>query len=274
MKLRVRGISYHLKRWNEEPELPDVVFLHGFMGSGENFKALVSKCVYFCNPLTIDLLGHGETEGAELHYRFSHKEQTADLKKLISEQIGRPVFLYGYSMGARLALSLALKHPELFYGLILESGTFGIEGETERQARQSLDGRRADEILGNFKGFLDEWKKLELLKTNEPHPETEMIQSQQQPLWIANSLLGFGTGTMPCFRNALPDLPLPVQLITGQKDSKFIRINQVMKKELNSAELSIVQNAGHRVHLDQPDEIAKILRSFISKHFRHELDHR
>ena len=107
----------------------------------------------YCNPITIDLLGHGKSEGAELHYRFSLNEQIADLIKLVQEQIFSPVFLYGYSMGARLALSLAIEKPNLLQGLILESGTFGIEVEAERQARQALDGARADQIIGNFDIF-------------------------------------------------------------------------------------------------------------------------
>lgn len=274
MNTRIRGIAYSWKKWSDADGLPDLVFLHGFMGSGEQFRELISYCGNFCNPVTIDLLGHGETEGAELHYRFSQKEQVADLKKLLSEQLQGGCFLYGYSMGARLALSLASRFPELLYGLILESGTFGIENETERQARQSLDGRRADAITGNYQDFLKSWKEMELLRTNKEHHHIREIQNDQNPRWMANSLLGFGTGTMPCLREQLPYLPVPVQLITGERDQKYISINQVMNKEISDCTLDIVPHAGHKVHLDRPEETSAVIRSFISKHFRHELDHR
>lgn len=274
MSTRIRGIAYSWKKWSDADGLPDLVFLHGFMGSGEQFKELIRHCKNFCNPVTIDLLGHGDTEGAELHYRFSQKEQVADLKKILSEQLQGGSFLYGYSMGARLALSLASRFPELLYGLILESGTFGIENETERQARQSLDGRRADAITGNFPDFLMNWRKMDLLRTNQEHEFIQKIQDRQDPRWMANSLLGFGTGTMPCMRDQLPYLPVPVQLITGDRDQKYISINQVMNKEISDCRLNIVSGAGHKVHLDQPEETSAIIRSFISNHFRHELDHR
>ncbi|HCD50972.1 MAG TPA: 2-succinyl-6-hydroxy-2,4-cyclohexadiene-1-carboxylate synthase [Balneolaceae bacterium] len=269
MDIRIRGISYHLEFHQQKEKLPTMVLLHGFLGSGDSFKPLIPLLAEFSNPVTIDLLGHGKTQGAELHYRFSTKEQVADIVKLISEQLQTPLFLYGYSMGARLALQTALHRPDLFQGLLLESGTFGIEGETERQVRQSLDGTRSDAIMGNFEDFLKEWDKKPLFTTNTPTAQTEFyseIQAGQNPLWMANSLLGFGTGTMPCVRDRLTDLNTPVQLIAGERDSKFIRINQTMNKDLPESNLSIVERSGHRVHLEQPEDLAQIIQHFIATH--------
>lgn len=269
MNIRVRGISYFVKKHQKKPTLPDLVLLHGFMGSGELFEELVDALTPFSNPITIDLLGHGRTEGAELHYRFSAKEQIADLVKLIGEQLANPVFLYGYSMGARLALQLAIYRPDLIQGLVLESGTFGIEGETERQARQALDASRADQIMGNFEGFLENWSARPLFQSSASIQEVDkvsLIQQKQNNVWMANSLLGFGTGTMPCVRNELKELVCPVQLIVGEQDSKFIRINQTMNKEIPDSTLSIVEGANHRVHSDRPKKCTVILHHFIEKY--------
>ncbi|MBD3615546.1 MAG: 2-succinyl-6-hydroxy-2,4-cyclohexadiene-1-carboxylate synthase [Gracilimonas sp.] len=265
MNIRVRGISYHLKIHQEKETLPYLVLMHGFMGSGKSFAHLTPALKTFCNPITIDLLGHGDTDGAELHYRFSAKEQVADLTKLISEQLRIPLFLYGYSMGGRLALQLALHRPDLYKGLILESSTFGIEGETEQQARQALDARRSDAILGNFEGFLEDWEKMPLFTSSTAKKEllkqAAEIQKQQNPFWLANSLQGFGTGTMPCIRHRLPDISIPVHLIAGEKDTKFVHLNRQMEKELPDAKLHIVKKAGHRVYLDKPENIVSIINS-------------
>lgn len=271
MNIRIRGISYHFDIHQSDRDLPYLVLLHGFMGSGRQFDHLLPELKAFCNPVTIDLLGHGETEGAELHYRFSTNEQVADLVKLISEQLHIPLYLYGYSMGGRLALQVALKRPDLFRGLILESSTFGIESETERQARQSLDGRRSDQIMGNFSGFLEEWKNKPLFQpVHDEVPDHLMrslsdIQSAQNNLWMANALQAFGTGTMPCVRKQLPGLPVPVQLIAGESDSKFIHINRQMEKEMTEAAFERVALAGHRVHIDNPDTVISILRKFTNR---------
>ncbi|MCH2450494.1 MAG: 2-succinyl-6-hydroxy-2,4-cyclohexadiene-1-carboxylate synthase [Gracilimonas sp.] len=270
MHIRVRGISYHFEVHQQNKQLPFLILLHGFMGSGQSFKHLIPKLRHFCNPITIDMLGHGETEGAELHYRFSTKEQVADLSKLISEQLRIPSFLYGYSMGGRMALQLTLHRQDLFTGVILESSTFGIEGETERQARQALDAKKSDDLLGNFEGFLENWKRMPLFESSTASEQlldqVNEIQQQQSPLWLANSLQGFGTGTMPCVRHGLSKIAIPVELVVGEKDSKFIHLNRQMEKELQDAELRTVKNAGHRVHLDQPEVLISHLKSFIIKH--------
>ena len=270
MTIKVRGVTYHFETHQEDPALPILVLLHGFMGSGEVFEHLIEDLKEYCNPVTIDLLGHGQSEGAELHYRFSTKEQVADLSKLISEQLHVPLFLYGYSMGGRLALQLSIHRPDLFKGLILESATFGLEGETERQARQALDARRADAITGNFEGFLTEWQQKPIFRSANIAPsfmENMMnIQKNQDPFWLSNALLGFGTGTMPCVKDRLSEIPIPVQLIAGKNDSKFLHINIQMEKELTDGSFTIVEYSGHRIHLEQPKKLNRILKSFIQNH--------
>ena len=270
MSIKIRGVSYHFEIHQDDPDLPSLVLLHGFMGSGQMFDHLIGELKAFCDPVTIDLLGHGRSEGAELHYRFSTREQVADLSKLISEQLQVPLFLYGYSMGGRLSLQLALHRPDLFKGLILESATFGLEGETEQQARQALDARRADAIVGNFEGFLKEWQNKPMFQSAQIAPEILetmlSIQQGQQPFWLSNSLLGFGTGTMPCVKNRLSEIRIPVQLIAGINDSKFVHINNQMEKELPNGNFRAVEKAGHRVHLEQPEKLNRILKTFIQNH--------
>lgn len=267
MTIKIRGIIYHFEVHQENTALPNLVLLHGFMGSGINFAHLIPELKTFCNPITIDLLGHGQTEGAEMHYRFSTKEQVTDINKLISEQLSLPVFLLGYSMGGRLALHLALQRPDLYTGLLLESTTFGIESTQERQARQALDASRADSIMGNYAGFLKSWQEMPIFDSSSVNSETEKlvfdIQSSQNPLWMNNSLLGFGTGTMPCVKDMLHTLQAPVQLIVGVKDQKFVSIMNAMLKDLPEARLQVVKDAGHRVHLDQPEAYISIIKDFI-----------
>ena len=170
-------------------------------------------------------------------------------------------------MGARLALSLAIQHPNLCRGLVLESGHFGICNETERQSRQSLDAQRADQIKSDYSSFLRYWEDISLFNS----PNARMlnsayrdIQKTQQPIWITNSLLGFGAGTMPCLENRLTRLRMPVLLLVGEDDSKFKAINQRMHLMLPSSYLSIVNGAGHRVHWDAPKAWQKEIELFIS----------
>ncbi|MDZ7756075.1 hypothetical protein [Rhodohalobacter sp.] len=54
-----------------------------------------------------------------------------------------------------------------------------------------------------------------------------------------------------------------MQLIAGEKDSKFVHINRQMEKEIPDAKLEVVQNAGHRVHLDEPKAVVSIIEEVL-----------
>ena len=270
-QIKIRGINYGYRTWephaNFETESEKLIILmHGFMGSGAIFEQLSLELAHDARVIAFDLLGHGSSEGAEMHYRFSTNEQVADLRSFIEQMNDRPIILMGYSMGARLALSFATKYPQLLSGLVLESGSFGIEDPTEAQKRQSLDGHRTDEIQANFNDFLARWNAMPLfqsLHSKALPSEYASIQKFQDPIWMANSLLGFGTGTMPCLHNELSKLEVPTQLMVGGDDTKFIAINQRMHQQIPNSYLSIIRKSGHRVHVDAPEQWLQTVQPFI-----------
>lgn len=287
--IKIRGVSYGYRIWEanvpsevdseveaeSNMELEDevnleseklVILLHGFMGSGGIFEDLARELARNVRVIALDLLGHGSSEGAEMHYRFSTNEQVADLRTFIERMNDGPVILMGYSMGARLALSFASKYPQLLSGLILESGSFGIEDPTEAQTRQSLDGHRADEIQANFNDFLARWNAMPLFQSHyskDLPSEYKSIQSFQDPLWMANSLLGFGSGTMPCLHDALAKIKVPTHLLVGGDDTKFLAINQRMHQQLPNSYLSVIRESGHRIHVDAPEQWLQTVQPFI-----------
>jgi len=261
---------YHLKVHQRNDALPYLVLLHGFMGSGRVFKHMLPVLKPFCNPVTIDLLGHGETSHARHHTEFNVKKQLVDLNDIFTQLPFNQYFLYGYSMGGRLALQYACNDPSHLQALFLESATFGIESSTKRKQRMITDRKRARAIEQNFSKFLDEWTKMPLFNAGkEVLPDLEQIykkiQRDQSPHQMALSLQGFGSGVMPSCINQLPDLKLPVLLLAGSYDGKYCSIMDEMHHLLPNAELHIVPDAGHRIHLQQHKKVAEILHNFIKQ---------
>lgn len=177
-----------------------------------------------------------------------------------------PLLLYGYSMGGRLALQLALARPRLFDGLLLESATPGEPQPQRRQERQLLDEKRARRIEDDFETFLEEWERLPLFAAGRPGPlrdrYREMMRSQN-PARLAASLRGFGTGVMPPLNSRLHELHMPVLLLSGEEDRKFCTIHRQMESLIPDATLSILPGAAHRPHLDSPDELIRRIKTFI-----------
>jgi pimeloyl-ACP methyl ester carboxylesterase len=73
-----------------------------------------------------------------------------------------------------------------------------------------------------------------------------------------------GTGEQPSLWAKLAQLQLPVHLIAGELDEKFVDINRRMAAQISGATLSVVPNAGHTVHLEHPERFRSIVLGLCS----------
>ncbi len=267
MEIRINNISYFVEIHQQNKNKENLFLLHGFMGSGCVFDLMIPQLKSFCNPITIDLLGHGKTGNAGSPRRFHFQNQVDDLAAVISEITYEPIYLHGYSMGGRLALNFALAKANLLKGLILESTNPGLNDKQELVHRKRLDDKRASEIETNFHSFLDKWSVLPLFN-NEISDKDHLnryheIQRKQNPQQMAYSLRGFGTGWMPPVYKQLQKLDMPVLLLVGEKDKKYVKIMKGMNRRFSKSRLKMISKAGHRIHVDQSDDMTTKLKTFI-----------
>lgn len=247
--------------------LPYLLMLHGFMGDHRVFDHLIDELCESCNPVTIDLLGHGASSKPIDPSRYNETNQIEDVVSIIQEKNLSPLFLYGYSMGGRLALKTALNSPSLFNGLILESTNCGISDPQKRKERQKADAKRAQQIEKDFDQFLADWSKLDLFKSpisvDKPLARKyQHIQLDQLPGALAASLNGFGTGSMSPVCDKLSTLNLPTLLLGGSADEKYQRVNQNLLEQLPNATFRSIK-AGHRIHLNNPSILTDRVNNFF-----------
>jgi 2-succinyl-6-hydroxy-2,4-cyclohexadiene-1-carboxylate synthase len=60
---------------------------------------------------------------------------------------------------------------------------------------------------------------------------------------------------------------MPVLLLGGEYDEKFLRILQCMEQRLPNAEFVQVSGAGHTIHVEQPEKFDTIVRSFFQAQY-------
>lgn len=267
MRLFTDSFYYHCSLHQSGKELPYLLMLHGFMGSSEVFSHLLDDLKQFCNPITIDLAGHGKTSSPADPSFYTADRQAAQLCSVISRLKFDNLYLYGYSMGGRLAFQLVSNHTNLFSGAVIESAHCGIESDTERSSRFQLDEKRAEEIEKDFDGFVRKWNQMPLFQ----HTPTELksvyedIMMHQTAETIAASLHGFGAGSMPNVCSKIKNMSIPLTLIAGEHDQKYMNLMNRMNDKFASSELHIIKNAGHRVHTDQPGELICKLKRAVTK---------
>lgn len=248
--------------------VPPIVAFHGFMGAGVDFEPFSDACGLDIEAP--DLIGHGAFQCDDpVHYSLD-----AQLEHWF-DRIPKGSVLIGYSMGGRLAMQFACRHPEHLSGLVLIGATPGISDPDERVKRQKWDASQADRIreLG-IEGFYNEWQRLPIIATQQridTETRRKMKDSRlaQHIEGLANSMFYFGTGTMPDCWNALPDMNLPILLMVGEEDAKYLGIASRMMKRLSEecTECAVLYGAGHCAHLEAISESAHTLKQWLKRHF-------
>lgn len=259
-------VRYHV-RW--EGVGAPLLLLHGFTGSGEVWEGVVPALAQRFTVVRPDLLGHGLTDAPDDPKRYDIDLQARDLIAL-GEALGYPQFaLHGYSMGGRLALYLAECYPERVIALSLESASPGLATAQEREARIRQDEALAASIeRDGVEVFVDLWEKLPLFTglrrlPTEQQARLRDIRLNQRAIGLANSLRGMGTGRQPSLWDMLGRYRGKRLVITGADDTKFCEIGDEMAERVSGTERITVSEAGHTIHLEQPERWAEAVLDFL-----------
>ncbi|SET33495.1 2-succinyl-6-hydroxy-2,4-cyclohexadiene-1-carboxylate synthase [Oceanobacillus limi] len=243
-----------------------IVLLHGFTGSTKTWAPFVTDWENDFQIITIDLPGHGRTQ---IDTPRSMEACCEDLSQLFEHLSLHSFHLIGYSMGGRTALSFAMLYPNYINSLILESSSPGLEMEEDRHKRQVNDETLAQRIeKEGVASFVKFWENIPLFETQKKLDEHIQRSIREERLaqskeGLASSLRFMGTGSQPNWWGKLNTLKQPVLLIVGELDEKFVRMNQRMRESLPNSQLIVVNNAGHAIHVEQPEIFGKIVKEFI-----------
>jgi 2-succinyl-6-hydroxy-2,4-cyclohexadiene-1-carboxylate synthase len=266
-RFSIKQYEFYYELWGSRNH-PKLFFLHGFMGSSDDFKTILEILGdQFC-CLAIDLPGHGQTQMLDPGLSDGINEIAESLIAFLTHLHFTHSHLIGYSMGGRLALYLICRFPEQFKSLSLESASPGLATAPERCQRQQKDEQLAIQLeTSSWPSFLSQWYEQPIFATLRRHPNFGLLlerRSQNRPQELAQVLRKLGTGSQPSLWEELSHIQLPIRLIVGALDSKFIGINQKMLPHCQNATLSVVPNCGHAVHFEQPHVFAELLNAHLT----------
>lgn len=262
----INDITYHYQTAGTGTP---VVLLHGFTGSSTNWRGLMGQLAADYRVVAVDILGHGQTAVSPNPHRYTMPHVAADLAALLQTLNATPCHLLGYSMGGRLALYFAVHYPQLLRSLILESSSPGLATAAERESRTASDNALADRIeRDGIEAFVDYWENIGLFASQKRLETAVRVRLRQQrlqnsPLGLAHSLRGMGTGQQPSLWGKLGQLTLPTLLIAGELDSKYVAIGRQMAAQIPNAQLALVPDAGHTVHLERSDQFLDLVLDWL-----------
>ncbi len=264
---RSRGVLLRICEWPGAGQ--PIVVLHGFLEQGAAWQEVAERL--HRRVVAPDQRGHGRSGWVGTGGFYHFWDYVGDLDALV-DHLGAPVDLVGHSMGGTVACLFAGTRPEAVRRLVLVEGL----GPPDASA----------DPVGRARRFLAD------LRRGPSHRPVESIEEAVQrmhaynpkiPLDVANRLAtralrpaGEGGLTwtwdplhrarapvpfqVEMFRPFLENLTMPVTLVRGGRSS-FVLADEAERVAAipNQVHERVVPDAGHLVHHDAPDELARIL---------------
>jgi 2-succinyl-6-hydroxy-2,4-cyclohexadiene-1-carboxylate synthase len=242
---------------------PPLVLLHGFTQTGHLWGYFGELLAATRTLVAVDLPGHGDSGSVR-----ADLPATAELvAEAVRGEIGEePCALLGYSLGARVALHVAVAASLPLRQIVFIGVTAGLEDPAERTRRRRTDETLADalEASGDIEAFIDAWMHgpmFERLDAAGAGERSERLRNSAAGL--ASSLRLCGTGTQEPMWDRLPALCCPVLALAGSDDTRFASHALRTARLVPHGVASLVPGGGHAVHLAQPEQAGLIVRHWL-----------
>ena len=258
--------SSHLHSTELGTSGPRVAFLHGLFGQGKNWTAIAKALSDDFRVTLVDLPNHGRSGWTD---RFSYPEMADAVAALLAGQAaGEQVSVVGHSMGGKVAMALALLHPDLVQRLCVVD-VAPVSYPTVSGFAPYVEGMRALDLdnlpsRASADAALQPWVKNATV-------QSFLLQNLRRDgagwRWQMNlKLLGDHLDELGRWPElAVPPYTGPTLWLAGA-DSDYVTDDYApaMRALFPKARLSRVKRAGHWLHSEQPEVFLAALRRFLS----------
>jgi 2-succinyl-6-hydroxy-2,4-cyclohexadiene-1-carboxylate synthase len=250
---------------------PALLLIHGFTGRATSWGTHAATFARSFRVVAPDLPGHGRS-AAPLDPRCAGVERSADDLATILERLGvAPAHVVGYSLGARIALRLAVAHPPSVRRLVLESPSAGLATEGERAARREADEARASLLeREGIEAFVNAWEREPVFASHAGLAPATVAglraeRLRNRPAGLAASLRGAGQGSMEPLHGRLASVEAPTLVVAGALDATGRARAETVAAGIPGARLEVVGDSGHTPHLETPAAFRSLVLGFLKE---------
>ena len=286
--IEVRRLRHHLREWgNAQADVADtLIMLHGWMDMSASFQFVVDALGAGWRIVAPDWRGFGRTDRTPADC-YWYPDYLADLEYILDDVVGQePAWLIGHSMGANVALMYAGARPERVRAVVNLEG-FGLRATRPEQApsryAQWIDQLKRGATLRDY-ASQDE-VAARLMKNNprltaaraaflaqhwsEPDGAGRFRIAGDPAHRIVNPTLYRIDEVLACWRN----VECPVLWVqAAQTDvlqhvdddgAEALREVEIRRAVLRNVQTAIVEDAGHMLHHDQPEKVARLIEQWV-----------
>jgi 3-oxoadipate enol-lactonase len=248
-------------RYSEAGQGTPVVLLHGFPLSGACWQQQQRQLSDRYRVIAPDLRGHGRSPAPLGVYEMDLMAR--DVLALLDALLIEKAVIMGHSMGGYVSLAAWKLAPERFLALVLIASQAGADTEEGRQGRYKMAEKVAAEgskVMAD--AMIPKLFAPELPAEAPIRTQVRLMILNTQPAGIIGTLKGMAVRSDS--GPLLPDLNIPVLILTGDKDQIIPPAKaKTMASAIPTATLTVVENAGHMVMLEQPAATTTAIRSFL-----------
>ncbi len=248
------GIKIHYTRTGGDK--PPIILLHGLMTNGLCWTTLARGLENEYDVIMPDARGHGKSSAPEFGYGY--EDQANDAAGLIKALKLPPPLLLGHSMGGMTAAVLASRKPNLLKGLVLADPSF-ISPKLQREVYDSDVADKHREIL---KMSLDE--VIADGRARHPGRPQETIELfARARLQTCMSAFEVLTPPNPDYKQLVSQIDVRTLLVIGDKGVVSLAAAGELQHLNSGLKIEQIREAGHALHIDQPDKFAEVVKSFL-----------
>ncbi|MEM9317621.1 MAG: alpha/beta fold hydrolase BchO [Pseudomonadota bacterium] len=251
---------------------PDMIMLHGAGASAHSWGGLAPILGQSYRVIAPDLPGHGITRGRGM--RAGLVDMTTDLLALLAAIGAQPSVLVGHSAGAALALSLAQRLAQPPRAIVVLSGALenfrGLAGvmfpimarvlalnpfAAPFLARTAQSPGAVERVI-NGTGTS--------LPAEAMAPYRHLISDRRH---VSGTLAMMASWSLDALTKELQGIDIPTLYLHGARD-EAVRpaVAHRAAGAMPRAEIEILDQLGHLIHEEAPDQIAARIESFLAKH--------
>lgn len=236
------------------PSAPPLVFLHGFLGSHQDFLPMMTLLAnnFYC--IGIDLPAHG------LSPRLSPLSFETTLHAILNTVNLKKAVFIGYSLGGRLALLLHHSFPSLCEEAIILSAHPGLSPE-ERSSYENTQQQWLTLLQEDPTSFLEAWYRQPLFHSL-CHSSILKKRALIHPTLMAEVMSSLSLLHQPSLWEHLRTCHYPPFFLYGEADIKYKTLYSRLPARCS---LEPIEGASHAIHLEKPSLCAEKITSFIRK---------
>jgi pimeloyl-ACP methyl ester carboxylesterase len=272
--VQVNGITIHYYRTDGNKK-PSILLLHGIAENGLCWSPVARDLASNYDVIMVDARGHGRSSSSTTDFSFALlADDVAGVIRALGLQ--KP-YVWGHSMGAMMAATLAARYPDLIRAVVLEDPPLldkpqfqtDVDQELLRTNEEQQNQSRRQWLLG-LRALSREDRIARVFAEHPNWTEEDIILWADSKAELNIDFLEhvFATISDVHWREVISRIECPILLITGDPELHAIITPETAQQAAQlwkHGEVVYIGGAGHDIHRERYDETMAVVRAFLNR---------